>query len=459
MVKKAWNLISLKKITNQDIKIKNKIAVRIVSEKPEPDIILTHIDLGKDKEYFHKITFYLNVPNNKSFVCIKVFDPDKKLLAEGKSSADSLILNFCSTAPWVSIEIKGFLDQLNTYYYLLRVIQESYSEVPIDPSLESLLESEGTLNLSWDDLPKLSLWSCLTKIPGLNAHLHKELLMKNRGEVLLKSLHHLESSREIAMILSFLLRINDHYRGLSAPNSQTIHHQRSKDIVAENLKYKEQYLGLIESVNRLLKKITEVDESNKKLTEERQKFISRIHFLSEKILPELKDDPYYQQILKKIDTLSSIKDYLIKDLLKQNTYKQMLEELLASSSASSSAAAASNVRGRVILERFNKGIINLYNIIGKDLLDIDAELQKNQEIKKRLMIIHNERRTNNPIVEEINGLKKKVKELTDTVNNNMELVVHMNNQIEMYNLQKWSVFHLYLENIIEDKLAKVYEKN
>lgn len=507
MVKKAWNLLNLKKtmITNQEIKIKNKVAIRVSTLKPEPDIILTHIDLGKDKEYFHKLTFHLNVPDQKSFVHIKVIDADKKLLAEGRSNSDLLVLNFWSTTQWVNIDIKGFLDQLNMYYYIIRILQESSTEVPIDPSLESLLEIDNqSVDEFWEELPRLSMWNYLTRIPGLTAQSHKNLLIKNHGDVFLKIIHHdcnskmkFEPSREIAMILSFLLRINDHYQGPyniiheTSPNNDDNDNvnninnvNNDNDVnrkVIENLKYKEKYFGLIETIETLMKKLRELDENNKNLKEERMRLIARAELLNERVLPDLDNNVYYGETIAKIEALTSIKNYLIADLLKQYNYKQISEKLLASVSASASASTnaiteteatatatataktalstvAENNKGFIILERFNKGIISLYNMIGKDVLKIDEELQKLLEIKARLVATYNEQIMNDPVIDDFNALKNKITEVTETINKNIELIMLMQDQIAMSNLQKWSVFHLYLENIIEDKLVKLYDK-
>jgi len=480
MVKKSWNIVNLKKrlVDNQSTKIKNKIAVKVVKLCPEPDLIINRVDLGRER--YHKLNFEINLPQ-RSHLEINIFDPHGNILAHGISSKESLGLAFQTSYEWISVEIKAHMHRLNLYFYIMRIVQSSCVAIPSDTKWLSDMDALvldscpsqsgraiGSDSLSTEDiwrlLPQFPIWDHVLKPKaGMNADVHFELLMRNCGNKLLqtfigsgsKQLRENLCDYGVWAPLLFSLPLNDHYRHCdpaflrkTIASSNTA--SSSIDLIEQRRVVTERFNTLIAGVRQQCHQRDELKNRMEMLKEDRLARIAEVEILQEQIMPDLENNKYYCNISDKKLVLESLKDHLMKDLMRQNKIKKISEYLLQKSKTIESP----DKLFKETLETYGKGIVMSYNLLGKDLLKIEKELKKVTEIKERM--------EGNPDshegIDDYDGLIEDIGAKTDDINALTRSQSEIEMSIETAKSQQWTLFYSYLENIIKSRLVALYSQ-
>ena len=499
-------------VDNQSTKIKNKIAVKVIKLTKIPDIIFTRIELGREK--YHKLDFEINLPKG-SHLEITVLDPHSNILAHGLSSGTLLPLTFQTSYEWVSVEIKAHMQRLNLYFYINRIVQNSCVSIPVDTKFltetKAILhkyladQAEGdngagsvlddqkkngpiTSEDLWNILPDLPIWERILKpVKSMDAYAHAEFLLKNRGNMMIrtivghKQLRENLCHKEVWNPLLFTLPVSEHYRECYSSFLKKFHYKESNSkgeskskkgdspdgdgndngngeggsnpphmnqelLSTERRELTRKFMGLQETITNRQVHAAELLDEIELCKEERLSRIAEVEILRERIMPDLENNNYYREIREKAEVLESLKKHLMKDLMRQHKVKKVSEYLLKIKDEDAPEKA------RDTIQNYNKGIVMAYNLLGGDLLKIEKELKKVRGIKERMENNHGD--VNN--IEDYDGILKEIEDRTELVNAMTDSLMETNLAIENTKSHRWTLFHSYLENIIKSKLADLY---
>lgn len=293
---------------------------------------------------------------------------------------------------------------------------------------------------------------------------HKERLLLNRGNLLCDVLRRMEG-RELAAVLLWCLRVDDHYKDSlltsyiydkrAGDTSQNVINMASLESRSETLVGEIEYIE--EDIERSKKERVDYEQKVDGFYRERTAKISELErVLNSGSNPNSNDKTneteYVSQISEKKRVLEELKAHLMKELVRQNNCKRVSEILQR---VISSEFEKDNLFVETI-DNYGRQIISIYNMIGKDLLRIEEEIERISNLRNRLekekgtqeIVKDNEKR--------IMTLKNQVKTLTEKINDLNKKITEEGAKIAILEVQKSSVFYSFLENLLETKLRELY---
>ncbi len=450
---------------------------------------------------------------------VRIYDTEYNVLADGmcqflaNNKEVTLSLNFYTEKPAIRIEFYSFDLKNNDVYYLNKFVQESFTRDEVLNQMNH--ELVHMVHQGLEDPVSLcnnSLWSYISPLNFKNANnvlkervmLHKQLFLLNRANLLVQCFTKKEG-KDLAAILLWTLRINNHYKDtnlnmmLTKPkvteNTDITHLKSRKDIILANLSHLKEHIinltneqkNMEENVNTSMK-LRSTLLSNIRLLESRENELGPTDVVikdvgsgdchgvgtaeaeAEAITKEVGSNVTIgvsKELEDKRNILIQLKIHLMKELQKQNSCKRVSEIFMGIinelNMTKESQLGLSNLFVETIMNH-KKQTVNLVTTLNNDLSKIDQELARislildSKDSKDSKDNNYSNKIDNTEKIDEMEILKSKIQEITCFVNDTNNKIRDIKRKKDYLEIKKSTVFYSLLENLLETRLNELYSE-